>query len=51
MDAAFGPVRGWVEGTLALAYVYLFDEWVSFLMQRKQMLGIMARAEGRLEGC
>jgi hypothetical protein len=39
-------VRGRVEGVLALAYVYLFDEWVNFMMQRKQLLGIKTRAEG-----
>jgi hypothetical protein len=39
-------VRVHIEGALALPYVYLFDEWVNFLMQRKQLLGIKTRAEG-----
>jgi hypothetical protein len=38
-------VRGRIEGALALPYLYLFDEWVNFVMQRKQLLGIKARAE------
>ena len=38
-------VRGHVRGGLALPYVYLFDEWVNFVMQRRQLLGIKARAE------
>jgi hypothetical protein len=40
-------VRGHIQGTLALPYLYLFDEWVNFVMQRKQILGIKARAEAR----
>jgi hypothetical protein len=32
---------------LALPYLYLFDEWVNFAMQRKQLLGIKARAEAQ----
>ena len=39
-------VRVHIQGALAVPYVYLFDEWVNFLMQRKQLLGIKARAEG-----
>jgi hypothetical protein len=39
-------VRARAQGTLALPYIYLFDEWVNFLMQRKQLLGIKARVEG-----
>ena len=38
-------VRAHIQGRLALPYAYLFDEWVSFLMQRRQLLGIKARAE------
>ena len=38
-------VRVHIQGGLALPYIYLFDEWVSFAMQRKQLLGIKARAE------
>ena len=38
-------VRGHIQGGLALPYIYLFDEWVNFVMQRKQLLGIKARAE------
>jgi hypothetical protein len=38
-------VRAHIRGGLALPYAYLFDEWVSFLMQRRQLLGIKARAE------
>jgi hypothetical protein len=38
-------VRGHIQGTLALPYLYLFDDWVNFWMQRKQLLGIKARAE------
>jgi uncharacterized protein YndB with AHSA1/START domain len=38
-------VRGHVQGRLALPYIYLLDEWVNFVMQRKQLLGIKARAE------
>jgi hypothetical protein len=39
-------VRIQIQGELALPYIYLFDEWVNFLMQRRQLLGIKARAEG-----
>jgi hypothetical protein len=38
-------VRVHIRGGLALPYIYLLDEWVSFVMQRKQLLGIKARAE------
>ena len=38
-------VRGHIQGGLALPYLCLFDEWVNFLMQRRQLLGIKARAE------
>jgi hypothetical protein len=38
-------VRGHIQGGLALPYIYLFDEWVNFAMQRKQLLGIKARVE------
>jgi hypothetical protein len=38
-------VRLHIQGGLALPYIYLFDEWVSFVMQRRQLLGIKARAE------
>jgi hypothetical protein len=38
-------VRGHIQGRLALPYIYLFDEWVNFVMQRRQLLGIKARAE------
>jgi hypothetical protein len=38
-------VRAHIQGDLALPYVYLFDEWINFVMQRKQLLGIKARAE------
>lgn len=38
-------VRAQIRGRLALPYIYLLDEWVSFLMQRRQLLGIKARAE------
>ena len=38
-------VRVHVEGALAPPYVYLFDEWGNFLMQRKRLPGIKARAE------
>jgi hypothetical protein len=40
-------VRVRIQGTLALPYLYLFDEWVNFVMQRKQLLGIKARVEAR----
>jgi hypothetical protein len=30
---------------LALPYIYLFDEWINFVMQRRQLLGIKTRAE------
>lgn len=38
-------VRAHIQGGLALPYIYLFDEWINFAMQRKQLLGIKARAE------
>ena len=38
-------VRVHIQGGLALPYIYLLDEWVNFVMQRKQLLGIKARAE------
>lgn len=38
-------VRVHIQGGLALPYIYLFDEWVNFVMQRRQLLGIKARAE------
>jgi len=38
-------VRVRIQGGLALPYIYLLDEWVNFAMQRKQLLGIKARAE------
>jgi hypothetical protein len=38
-------VRVHIQGGLALPYLYLFDEWINFVMQRKQLLGIKARAE------
>ena len=38
-------VRVHIQGGLALPYIYLFDEWVTFVMQRRQLLGIKARAE------
>jgi hypothetical protein len=38
-------VRGHIQGGLALPYIYLLDEWVNFVMQRRQLLGIKARAE------
>ena len=39
-------IRGRLHGSLGWLYIYLLDELVSFLMQRKQLLGIKARAEG-----
>jgi hypothetical protein len=38
-------VRIHIQGALALPYIYLFDEWVNFVMQRRQLLGIKARVE------
>ena len=38
-------VRVHIQGGLALPYIYLFDEWVNFVMQRRQLRGIKARAE------
>jgi len=38
-------VRGHIQGRLALPYIYLLDEWVNFVMQRRQLFGIKARAE------
>ena len=38
-------VRVHIQGGLALPYIYLFDEWINFVMQRRQLLGIKARAE------
>ena len=38
-------VRLHLQGGLALPYLYLFDEWINFVMQRRQLLGIKARAE------
>ncbi|HSR29846.1 MAG TPA: SRPBCC family protein [Anaerolineae bacterium] len=38
-------VRVHIQGGLALPYLYLFDEWVNFVMQRRQLLGLKARAE------
>jgi hypothetical protein len=39
-------VRVQIQGGLALPYVYLLAEWVRFMMQRRQLLGIKARAQG-----
>jgi hypothetical protein len=40
-------VRVHIQGGFALPYIYLLDEWISFVMQRRQLLGIKARAEAQ----
>ena len=38
-------VRVHIQGALALPYIYLIYEWVNFVMQRRQLLGIKTRPE------
>jgi hypothetical protein len=40
-----GRIRGNLRGLLSRPYLHLLDDWVSFVMQRKQFLGIKERAE------
>lgn len=45
LDANRCRLSAWLRGRPARPYLYLLDEWVSFVRQRKQRLGIKARAE------